>query len=174
MGALAAYKSRPGATSYAPSVWPEGSRLPRVVARPTLVMFAHPGCPCTRASLDELAWLQTRFADRVDTYVVFMSVGGVGADAPLVERARTVPSARLVMRGAAEARLFGVTTSGHTLFYDSASRLRFSGGITAARGHAGTSAGRAHLAALLAETSTAPRETPAYGCALGSLNEGGK
>ena len=48
-----------------------------------------------------------------------------------------------------EARRFGAATSGQTLLYDAGGALLFSGGITAARGHAGDNAGRSELVSLL-------------------------
>jgi hypothetical protein len=48
-----------------------------------------------------------------------------------------------------EARRFGVEASGETLLYDADGSLLFSGGITAARGHAGDNAGRTELVSLL-------------------------
>src|SRR5256885_6995371 len=37
--------------------WPAGSKLGSVPNRPTLVLFLHPRCPCSRASLAELEQL---------------------------------------------------------------------------------------------------------------------
>ena len=54
------YKATPGAEADAPRTWPAASSVRHVPGRPTLVMFAHPKCPCTRASLDELATLTSR------------------------------------------------------------------------------------------------------------------
>ena len=42
----------------------------------------------------------------------------------------------------AQSAAFGAAVSGQTLLYDREGRLIFSGGITAARGHAGDNAGR--------------------------------
>ena len=47
--------SRPGGDPEAPARWPEASALVRNADGPTLVLFAHPKCPCTDASLAELA-----------------------------------------------------------------------------------------------------------------------
>ena len=55
---------------------------------------------------------------------------------------------RIVDRGA-EANLFGAATSGQTMVYDPGGRLRFSGGITAARGHYGDNVGVSAIARLI-------------------------
>src|SRR5437764_11181712 len=52
---LMRYEVTPGATGPAPDRWPADSRLPRAADRPTVLLFAHPRCPCTRASLGEFA-----------------------------------------------------------------------------------------------------------------------
>jgi hypothetical protein len=65
-----------------------------------------------------------------------------------------------------EARRFGALTSGQVVVYDADGRLRFSGGITPARGHAGDNAGRSAIIALLEGASSASVETPVFGCSL--------
>jgi len=52
------------------------------------------------------------------------------------------------------------------LLYDVAGDLRFAGGITPSRGHAGDSAGRSMLQDLLASRSVERDETAVFGCAL--------
>src|SRR5262249_44484237 len=44
------YEYSPGDPAVAPARWPEASLLERTPGRATLVMMAHPHCPCTRAS----------------------------------------------------------------------------------------------------------------------------
>src|SRR5438105_15392716 len=72
--ALARYKSIAGEMAPAPVRWPEGTRLVRAGDRPTLVMFAHPRCACTRASIAELNRLASERS--FDTLVVFLSPAG--------------------------------------------------------------------------------------------------
>jgi hypothetical protein len=55
-----------------------------------------------------------------------------------------------------EAGRFGAATLGQTLLYDADGSLLFSGGITAARGHAGDNAGRSELVSLLNRGLSAP------------------
>ena len=50
-----AYSTEPGRQATAPGSWPEASQLRAPDGRPAIVMFVHPECPCTRASLAELA-----------------------------------------------------------------------------------------------------------------------
>ncbi len=58
--------------------WPAGTTLRLASDGPTLVMLAHPQCPCTVASLDELERLLAAAAGPARAYVVLT----VPADAP--------------------------------------------------------------------------------------------
>ncbi|HEX8423596.1 MAG TPA: hypothetical protein VF634_09295, partial [Pyrinomonadaceae bacterium] len=66
------YESKPGDAATAPEGWPDGSRLPRADGRATLVMLAHPRCPCTRASIGELSRLMTQARGRLTAFVLFV------------------------------------------------------------------------------------------------------
>lgn len=66
------YSTAPGSSGQPPSAWPTESQIPFDAHRPTLIMFAHPHCPCTRASLGELEVLLTRFPGQLSSYVVFL------------------------------------------------------------------------------------------------------
>jgi hypothetical protein len=77
-GALWRYKMTPGiAAGSAPSRWPDDVLLARTPDRATLVMLAHPKCPCTRASIGELATLMTRLGNDARAYVLFVAPSGV-------------------------------------------------------------------------------------------------
>ena len=65
-----------------------------------------------------------------------------------------------------EARRFHSETSGQTLLYDPAGNLRFQGGITFARGHAGDNPGRAALQELLLKGHASQVKTRVFGCSL--------
>jgi len=71
------YASRPGPSGIAAVGWPRESALGIDPIRPTLVMFAHPQCPCSRASLYELDTLLARAAIRPTTKVVFVRPVGM-------------------------------------------------------------------------------------------------
>ena len=66
----------------------------------------------------------------------------------------------------AEARRFGVSTSGQTLLYDERGRLLFAGGITGSRAHQGDNDGRRAIVALLNQKSSPRSTTSVFGCAL--------
>ena len=49
------YEATPGEVTTPLTDWPSDSRIERNTDRLTLVVFAHPHCPCTRATIGELA-----------------------------------------------------------------------------------------------------------------------
>jgi hypothetical protein len=167
--ALARYSLTPGTSHAAVEAWPEGARLPRKAGRPVLVMLAHPKCVCTRASLTELAELMAHVQGRVDAFVLFLHPEGLAdgwEQGELWHLAERIPGVTVLSDpGGAEAKRFGAATSGHVVLYGADGRLRFSGGITVARGHVGDSAGREALEHVLKEGGEGG-DTPVYGCAL--------
>src|SRR2546427_12900141 len=52
--------------------WPANAPLPLAKGRATLVMFAHPNCPCSRASIGELAVIMARSRGKLDARVLFL------------------------------------------------------------------------------------------------------
>jgi hypothetical protein len=168
---LQRYDSTPGAAAVAPEHWPSDSRVQPVAGRATLIMLAHPRCPCTRASIGELARLIAQVqGTKTDAYVLFLRPDGSDDDwerTDLWRSAAEIPGVQVVTdEGGREARRFGSLTSGETLLYDGDGRLVFSGGITDGRGHSGDNTGRSALVALL--TGTAPEQitAPVFGCPL--------
>ena len=72
MGVLIDYETRPGSSTPAPSHWPEASQIPRDGRLAQLVMFVHPRCPCSRASIRELAVLMARCRGRAACHVLLL------------------------------------------------------------------------------------------------------
>jgi len=152
-----------------PARWPDGGAIVRVDGVATLVMLAHPRCPCTRASLAELARLVADTHGRVDAHVLVVRPAGAPEgweDTDLRARAAAIPGVRVHTDiGGEEARRFGATASGHVVIYDPTGRLLFHGGITGARGHEGDNAGRSGASAAIAR-GLADQRSPTFGCEL--------
>jgi hypothetical protein len=167
---LMTYDNTPGPGADAPDVWPADSALTRDPAEPTLVMLAHPRCDCTRASLGELAELLARVKDKPRTFVVFIKPGGTASgweQSGTWEQAKAIPGVTVVRDDdGAEARRFGVHTSGQTLLYDAGGELLYSGGTTGSRGKSGENAGRADLVALVDGARRSRATRPVFGCPL--------
>lgn len=167
---LALYETAPGDPGAAPATWPSTSALPAPTERPALVVLAHPQCPCTRATIAELERLMRRVHGRTAAYVLFLQPeerDAAWVESDLWRRAAAIPGVRAVRDpGGHEARHFGAATSGHAVLYDADGRLRFSGGLTASRGHEGDNEGRAALTRLLTHDTAVREATPVYGCPL--------
>lgn len=153
LGYLMDYAGRPGERGEPSETWPAESRVRHSRIKPTLVLFAHPKCPCTRATIHELSRLLSRCHEQVDCQILFYQSENEGpewAKTYCWRSAELIPGVKLIHDH--EARLatrFGVRTSGHILLYDQSGRLMFEGGITPARGHEGANLGRDKLLALI-------------------------
>jgi hypothetical protein len=164
------YETTPGLVGLLAPTWPSVSIVPRQDDKPTLIMVAHPHCPCTRASVGELAQIMAHALGKVNAYVLFVKPPGAGADWDDSDLRRSAAAIRGVTvftdENGIEARRFGAETSGHTLVFDRAGTLVFSGGITASRGHAGANAGESAVVAALRQESIPRNRTPVFGCSL--------
>lgn len=154
----------------APKHWPKQSSMPRFPGSMTLLMFAHPYCPCTYASFAELARTLAVAKTSTNCTIVFTVAEGLPAgweESRLVQHAKEMvgASVRMDLRGH-ESRLFGARTSGQVILYGEAGRLLFSGGITPARGHQGDSRGKQSLIEFLNGMHPSLDMTPVFGCPL--------
>jgi hypothetical protein len=167
---VANYDSTPSASGETPQQWPVASQVDFQHTEPVLVMFAHPECPCTRASIGELNRLMAQCAGKVAAHVVFIEYDDLpkdGTQGALWKSAASIPGVqvRRDLEGH-EARLFGAEASGYVVLYDSKGGLLFKGGITSARGHAGDNAGENAIIALLSGREAPLAQTPVFGCGL--------
>jgi len=167
---LTEFDTAPGAQGSPPRAWAGGglARLDR--NRPTLLMFAHPRCPCTRASIEELEQIVAACPGAANVQVLFRTPGAGGDDwrqTALWEKGAAIPGVSISPDpNGDEAARFGVKTSGHVLLFAAHGRLLFSGGITAARGHAGDNAGRSAICALISGGPAAASGSAVFGCEL--------
>jgi hypothetical protein len=157
--------------------WPAETSLAAPIARPRLVVFLHPLCPCSRATIAELEQVLARAPDRADASFLLVWEGDdppgdpIGHLAAVESLARSTASStvegavRLDVRGL-EARRFGAVTSGEILLFGSDGSLRFHGGITRARGHVGANDGADALVEILLGRAPGRIEFPVFGCPL--------
>jgi hypothetical protein len=164
------YQNASGRVGMTPQHWPSGTGIILDRNRDTLIMFAHPQCPCTRASLEELNRLLARSQGRVAARVLVFKPGNFSSDwtrTDLWRSAAAIPGVTVHEDlDGAQARLFGAETSGYIVLYDTRGQLLFKGGITGSRGHAGDNAGENAIILLLAGQDPNLKQTPVYGCSL--------
>lgn len=170
LAVLWAYENTPGAAGKPPVLWPVESRIQRAQDKATLVMLAHPHCPCTRASIGELALLMAHSEGHLTAYVLFLKPEGFSEQweqTDLWQSAASIPGVNVLIDDEGiEARRFHATTSGQANLYDTGGRLLFSGGITGARGHSGDNAGRSAIESILNAGAADRSETLVFGCPL--------
>jgi hypothetical protein len=175
VGAIRRFESTPGVAADAKNRWPAGSAVARGRAGSTLVMLVHPHCSCSRASVQELGEVLASAPRSMKTYVLVYRPHDF---APGWEQTEVYRAALALHRAEVvidvdgrEAKRFGGFTSGQTFLYDADGSLRFAGGITSLRGHAGANRGRAELIRL-ASSRTGKGTHPVFGCAITSRTEG--
>lgn len=168
------YENSPGLSGTPPTNWPANSEIKRKTGLPTLVLFIHPHCPCSRATIGELAVLMAHSQGLVNANAVFVKPDGFGKaweKTDLWRSATDIPAVYVTVdENGVEARRFGSETSGQVALYSAEGQLLFSGGITGSRGHSGDNDGRSAILSLLATGKTAKTETPVFGCPLGKDN----
>ena len=170
MALLDAHANSPGESAVPPASWPEASHLSHHAGQPTLVMFIHPQCPCSSASIGELALLMAHCQGKAVAQVLFLRPKSMPLDWAQTQNwhdAQLIPGVTVLRDDdGQEAQLFNAKTSGETALYDAQGRLAFHGGITGARGHSGDNAGRDALTALLNDQPPEQTTTPTFGCSL--------
>lgn len=172
---LISFSNSSGPVGPAKLIWPEKSKIGRDSSRPNLIIFLHPKCSCSRATVGELERLMVFIREKISISVVFSIAGGdtgevLGSDlATSVKRIIGVDSV-FIDEDDVESTLFGAKTSGQSYLYDKNGALVFSGGLTSARGHMGDSAGRDAILSWLRNKDQTSVFTAVFGCLIKKPN----
>ena len=117
------YEATPGAA-------PAASQVLAATEHPRVVVYLHPRCPCSRATLDELALVLEQHRD-AEVEIVFVRPPGVEAGWELGElwdRASALSGVRIrVDMDGTEAKAAGAATSGTVIYSNEAGRSALSG-----------------------------------------------
>jgi len=164
------YEATPGELETPPVQWPSTSRIARNGEGATLLMFVHPRCPCSRASIGELARIIARCRGNVTAHVLFYvprTFPEFWEKTDLWESAQRIPGVQVSAdREGVETRLFRAQTSGVVVLYDADARLVFHGGITGSRGHYGDNSGSSAILAAVNGGPPLRKRTFVFGCPL--------
>jgi len=156
------YETTPGERGAEKAQWPAASTLSRSTTTPTVIMFVHPSCPCSRASVAELASIATTTRVRPRILVVFIAESRGG---PVWDSVGRIDGAeRLLDPYELEASRFGARTSGYVVVYDALGRLAYAGGITGSRGHVGDNMGRRSVQSVLEGLTPSNAHYGVFGC----------
>lgn len=166
------YKFTEGAQVKAPA------RIPASVSSvldsrvPTLILFAHPKCTCTEATLVELAKLKKELGTRiaVKVYISYDQQDYNEDHEKIENEARRIPHVTVEKdMDRVVAGQFGALTSGQTVLYAPEGNLLYQGGITGSRGHVGDNPGVREITRIV----TSPfiivdsrERLPTFGCHL--------
>lgn len=160
----------------APSVLPVSDKVLSVQGKKTCILFLHPHCPCSKATLTEWQRAVQAGSSTTTFYAVFF-----GGDGSVTEQKKWLshtylwnavahlPSVvSLIDSGSVLSSQFGAYTSGFVVLYDNNNKLLFSGGLTVARGHEGYNSYSRMLSEMLSldSTSITSVTSPVYGCGL--------
>ena len=164
-----------------------------VSEQPTLYLFMHPRCPCTRATIAQLQRVLTAAglnkADLPGVVVVATIPSGPSANhiaendiaengtaesddawrqSDTLRLASALPNATVFFdKGGVQARNFGAQASGSVALYAADGGLLFSGGVTVSRGHEGDCLGSEQLLQQIQNPNKSVHVTaPALGCRL--------
>jgi hypothetical protein len=170
LGIIFNYENTSGAVGPTPEQWPANAQITLDPTLDTLIMFAHPRCPCTRASVDELNRIMARCEGRLTSYVLFIQPKGLPdtwVQTGMWHTASSIPGVTVQADSQGLiAQSFGAKTSGYVVLYDPRGRLLFNGGITVSRGHAGDNAGEDAIITLVNGQNPGLTQTLVYGCSL--------
>ena len=136
----------------------------------TLLMFLHPECPCSHASVEELNRLMAQCKGRLSAEVFVYQPStrpDTWSHGSMWQTAEQIPGVTVKAdRDALMAKSLGARTSGQVFLYNADGQLRFSGGITESRGHAGDNDGSDAVIDQVLGRENVIEKTPVFGCAL--------
>ena len=163
------YAATPGAAA---SAVPE--RIAASQGKSRVRVFLDARCPCSRATVAELARVAARLSNPTEFQVLFAAADESDSSwksSSLYEDVSRLPGVTVFADvGGARARSYGIATSGQVLAYRPDGTLAFAGGVTGSRGHEGDNDGKSQLLAALDASSASPRReattTAVYGCEL--------
>ncbi len=164
------YEFKPSSQLTTLQSWPTNSQLKLDPKLDTLLIFVHPHCPCSRASMAELNRLLSNYHHKLKTIVIFSKPKGKDSTwlkSDLWNQAQSLPGATIYVDNEnKEAKIFMTNTSGEVLLFKTNGMLVYHGGITGSRGHEGDNKGKTIISNYLKTGVIETKEGYAFGCVL--------
>lgn len=166
------YKFTAGGQVEAPDRFPSSLKNQWLDASvPTLLLFAHPKCTCTQATLVELRKLKSTLGDKISVkiFISYDQRDFSPEHAKVEAQARGIASVEVTNDiDRVVAKEFGALTSGQTMLYAPEGNLLFQGGITESRGHEGDNPGSREITRIVSSPYiiNSHGRTPTFGCHL--------
>lgn len=145
------------------------AHLPSTSTRYLATVFVHPLCPCSEATLAELASLLTSCPElSAELYFVkHESLDYQLQESRLWKLASAFPRTKLIVDDSGHrAKALGAATSGQTFISDASGGMVFAGGITGARGHIGANIGSSRVERAVKGNLVKQESTPVFGCPI--------
>ena len=164
------FGARPGDETTTQTRWPVDV-VPLADREFELVVFLHPFCACSKATVQELNRIVASRSDRLTVRVFSFHPENPSPEwkkSPLLESVRDIPGVTIQMdAGGRLAAAFGARTSGHTMLFSRDGQSLYSGGITMSRGHEGTNHGRVAIESIIdGVSSIGIHSIPVFGCRI--------
>ena len=166
---LLRYSFAAGKTTTAPRRIPPSLATAAPSTRLQLFVALHPHCPCSRATVRELAKIASQRTEARDVIVLMYKPADKQdswLEGALLDecrrmncRVRPDPDGKL-------AASLGSLTSGGVALYDADGRLRYQGGVTASRGHEGDNTGERAVIEILRGSRENYKSMPVFGCPI--------
>ena len=173
IGSSLNFSWRAGASGNPPTDWPAGIKSITLDDKPLVLVFLHPKCPCSRATIDELSTAISHGASHARFVAIFEQPPGMDdrwVETDTWTKAESIPVlVRVRDFDGRLSSLFDVRTSGETVVYSPQGKLLFHGGLTLGRDHRGENAGRSFIESLATRSVTMSSSTcssPVFGCPL--------
>src|SRR5438045_7654950 len=113
--ALSVYEGTPGDAGRGAKSWPANAPALNLSGA-TLILFVHPECPCSNATMASLNGIMAHGGGKVQAYVVAVLPPGAPnqwMSSSLLKEAAAIPGVRVIVdEGGWLARAFGARTSG--------------------------------------------------------------
>ena len=164
------YSTTPGTVGSVQALWPQNSGIERNTQKALLVVFLHPDCECSRATLAELQMIRPQVEEKINFVFVFFKNTQSNLSSDVSELWKTATQFQfarsLVDQDGKIASEFGAETSGQTFLYDQKGHLVFQGGVTGMRGHVGDNIGKDAILSFAHTGTPLTSHTPAFGCSI--------
>lgn len=169
------YKMQPGPVGKLLTFWPQNISIAHDRNLYNIVMFAHPQCGCTYASLVELDKLIQSHPKKFKSKIFFYRPTGSKpswSDGESKTMAKKLENVSVFDdEGGQIARRFGAMTSGQVMVYSPKGHLYYAGGITESRGHVGSNAGSRSIANIVETNKPSSKAEHTFGCVLFNESE---
>jgi hypothetical protein len=167
MALLVSHSRVPGGAGAGLEYWPDDAEIPHSPGIASLVVFLHPECPCSQATIAELARVLSKSRRPIQVTACLASWKSELNESSLWQATQRIPGVTTVADEEGRiAKWFGASTSGTAMLFDERGKLLFLGGITGARGHEGDNAGKGALIQLLNGQSRGIERAHVYGCSI--------